>query len=153
MSRATCSSFRTWMSSLYQYGCGMFHLPPKWLSPRMTSRAIWRRIALAASLLVLLGTSCRQPTTGRVAPPVPSSRSAARTGVEQSAAELNNDGVMLLEHDRGDFAGALELFQRAVKTDNSYVIGYINLGIAWFAQYLPNSEAAKVALDRAEKLG
>src|SRR2546423_9390144 len=114
MSLPTCSSFRMRLSSLYQYGCGMFHLPPKWLSPRMISRATWRRIAVAASLLVLPGTACRQPTTGRIPPQVPSSRSAARSGAEQSAAELNNDGVMLLEHDRGDFAGALVLFRRAI---------------------------------------
>jgi tetratricopeptide (TPR) repeat protein len=72
---------------------------------------------------------------------------------ESVAAIFNNNGVMLLEHERGDVAGALLLFQKAVSAHPKYVIGYTNLGIAYFAQTMPDYPAALEALNKAEQLG
>lgn len=72
---------------------------------------------------------------------------------EAAAAIFNNNGVMLLEHERGDVAGALKLFLKAVAANPKYVIGHTNLGIAYFAQTTPDYSAALEALNKAEQLG
>jgi hypothetical protein len=80
--------------------------------------------------------------------------SGGPTGGRLSAADapiLNNNAVMLLEHDRGDPKGAAQLLQQAVSADPHYVIGFTNLGIAQYAA--SNYAEAIKALDTAEKLG
>src|SRR5262249_35680798 len=69
------------------------------------------------------------------------------------AAIFNNNGAMLLEHERGDTEGALALFQRAVKANPNYAIGYTNLGIAYAICLRHDYKAAIEALNKAEQLG
>jgi len=98
----------------------------------------------AASLAILVGLA---GCSGR-------NRGAGSEGSALDAAILNNNGVMLLEHDRGDVVGALALFQKAVQIKPDYVIGHVNLGIAHFAQsQAEDYRAAVEALNRAEQLG
>lgn len=71
----------------------------------------------------------------------------------QVAAVLNNNGVMLLEHERGDAEGARQQFLRATQIAPNYTIGFVNLGIASLALPQPDYDAAIAALDKAEQLG
>jgi tetratricopeptide (TPR) repeat protein len=74
-------------------------------------------------------------------------------GDRRAAAVLNNNGVALLEHERGDAPGALDLFKKAVAADPSYAIGHTNVGIAYQAASSPDYAKSKEALTKAEQCG